>query len=230
VPALLRALRFMRVVPPVPSLMWTAWLGVTLASGVAVAAGTTPARDALTPLLVLQVFAVSTGFATAARRGHYDVLLTGGTGRVRTAVAQWTVAAMPGLAGWLALAAVEIVLTPGAPDVLAPGGVAAMFVVSTLPWALTVGLPRFSAAIGWVLLCALAVSLAPGVAGDRGVASGGAEWVLSAVGVLLFPMRMVEDPGLRSIEILPAVIVAAGSMAGALVWIARRDVPLEAGQ
>jgi hypothetical protein len=207
---------------------------------VAVAAGTTPARDALTPLLVLQVFAVSTGFATAARRGHYDVLLTGGTGRVRTALAQWTVAAMPGLAGWLALAAVEIVLTPGAPDVLAPGGVAAMFVVSTLPWALTVGLPRFSAAIGWVLLGTLAVSLAPGVAGDRGLASGGAasggaasggaEWVVSAVGVLLFPMRMVEDPGLRSIEILPAVIVAAGSMAGALVWIARRDVPLEAGQ
>jgi hypothetical protein len=81
-----------------------------------------------------------------------------------------------------------------------------------------------------VLLCALAVSLAPGVAGDRGAASGGAAWVLSAVGVLLFPMRMVEDPALRSIEILPALIVAAGSMAGALVWIARRDVPLEAGQ
>ena len=68
-----------------------------------------------------------------------------------------------------------------------------MFVVSTLPWAMTVALPRFTGAIGWLLLGVMVVTLTP--LGDR----EGAVWRasleddswLAAWEFLLFPMRLL---------------------------------------
>ena len=42
------------------------------------AAGLVSGRTVLTPLLVLQIFAASSGFDLALRRGHYDLVLSRG--------------------------------------------------------------------------------------------------------------------------------------------------------
>lgn len=228
---LLSAIRFMRLVPPLPSLLVTACISVTVIGSAALAAGTVRGRDAMTPLLVLQLFAASSGFATYARRGHYDVLLTGGTGRLRCAVAQWGMAVMPGLAGWLTLAACDALVMRNVPDVLTAGPAVAMVVVSTVPWALTVGLPRFSAAIGWVLVCAVTVTLAPWVADPQDIPAGRARATATAAGFLLFPTRLAERGyALAPLDAAIPTGVAVASMAIAFAWIGRRDFPLESGQ
>src|SRR5262245_49661807 len=74
--SVLYLLRFFRVAPPLPGLVvWT--FGAVVAGACAlvlIAPGRT--AGALAPLLVLQMFAASSGFAVPARRGHYDLLLT----------------------------------------------------------------------------------------------------------------------------------------------------------
>jgi hypothetical protein len=55
------------------------------------------AASALTPILLLQLFACSSGFDVPARRGHYDLLLTHGETRHRIVVGHWLASAFPGL-------------------------------------------------------------------------------------------------------------------------------------
>ena len=66
----------------------------------------------LLPILLLQTFAVSTGFMGYARRGHFDLLFTCGAGRVQVAAIYWLLSALPGVASWLALAVLEIIWHP----------------------------------------------------------------------------------------------------------------------
>jgi hypothetical protein len=104
---------------------------VTLAAVVAAAAGATlldPTRvtSALRPLLLLQLFAAASGFAAAARRGHYDLLLARGDGRVPTALVHWGMSVHPGLVGWMVVAAGEY-WALGAPGLaVRPGTLAAL--------------------------------------------------------------------------------------------------------
>src|SRR5262245_42876425 len=105
--ALVRAVHFFSVVPPLPSLMVHSFVFVTIASAVSMALGTDRAATAIVPTLVLQVFATSTGFTAHARRGYYDVLLTEGVGRLRTALVHWLMSAAPGLVSWLIVAGAE---------------------------------------------------------------------------------------------------------------------------
>lgn len=225
-----RAVRFMHVVPPVPGLMRTTWVVVTVVCGGALAAGHVRPRDALTPVLVLQVFSVSTGFAAYARRGHYDVLLTSGVGRARAALAQWLVAAAPGVASWMLLAATAAAARQPA-DLLSGPAAAGMCLVSTLPWAATVGLPRFSAAIGWVLLGAVTLSLLPGIVDAPHAGGGWMAWLSASGTALVFPMRMLDQMGGAPPRVLvPVAIVGVVSMLAALWWLHRSAFPLESGQ
>jgi hypothetical protein len=229
----LYAVRFFRVVPPVPWLMVWSFACVSVAGAVALAYDTGRAAPAVIPILVLQVFAVSAGFVASARRGYYDVLLTSGTGRAHAALVHWSMSAIPGAVSWVALGIAEAFITGNARGVMASGTVAAMFVVSTIPWAATVALPRFTGAIGWMLLCVMAVTLTP--IDDQGsVFRYGSmrEGVWSAAcAFLLFPMRLAgEDVFYRPGMVAPAIIVAGTSMAVALAWIHWTDLPLEAAQ
>lgn len=213
-------LRFFRAVPPVPSLMLA-----TVGTAVLVAAGAIvvdPARAdrALVPVLLLQLFAAASGFAGPARRGHYDLLLARGEGRVRIALAHWSLSIAPGLLSWMLLAIVET-LARGTPGVLlASGTVAALWSVSTIPWALTVALPRFAGAIGWLALLALVAIVQP------------LSTLPSPVEATLYPVALVGvavSPDTLS-RVLPGAALGAAAMTAALVWIHAMDVPLEAGQ
>jgi hypothetical protein len=211
--------RFFRVVPPVPPLMVTTFIVVAAVSVAAIAVDARYASGTVDAVIVLQLFAVSSGFAGNARRGYYDLLLTRGEHRVVVAMVHWALSAAPGVTTWAVVAMAEATLTAGASTIgFAAGTILALAATSTIGWAVTVPLPRFAGAIGWVVTVAMAAALRP--------AAGAPE----AVTNVIFPLTMVGRPVVSLAGTLPVAIVSAATMAGALVWVERVDVRLEAAQ
>jgi hypothetical protein len=230
---ILYLLRFFRVASPLPGLVvWTFGAIVGGASAIVVF---TPGRTAgaLAPLLVLQMFAASSGFAVPGRRGHYDLLLTRTGGRIAIALAHWASSIAPGVAGWLIVAGIEALATGTASIAMASGTCVAVALVSTIPWAATIALPRFSGGIGWLLVLTVAgITFSPA---DhtwvlRAIDSDG--FVASASALLLYPIAVVgRSLSSRDLPIvLPALILAVASMAAACGWVRTATFPLEAAQ
>jgi hypothetical protein len=230
VKTVLYLLRFFRVASPLPGLVvWTFGAIVAGASAIVVF---TPSRTAgaLAPLLVLQMFAASSGFAVPGRRGHYDLLLTRTGGRISIALAHWVSSIAPGLAGWLIVAGVEALATSTPSITMASGTWVAVALVSTIPWAATIALPRFSGGIGWLLMLTIAgITLSPD---DHAWVLDSDEFVARASAFLLYPIAGVGR-SLSSRElpiVLPALILAVASMAAACGWVRTATFPLEAAQ
>src|SRR6185503_10032240 len=137
--------RFFFVAPPMPLLMIGAFAVATVVAVVSVIMEPARASGALTPVLLLQLFACASGFDVPARRGHYDLLLTHGEARRRIIVAHWVASALPGVFCWLLLAIVGYTSNSGdsRAALLNGGTISAVILVSTIPWAATVRLPRF---------------------------------------------------------------------------------------
>jgi hypothetical protein len=224
----LRAARFFRVVTPWPPMMLGTFvvLGVASAGMVAIDPAHTP--GVLRPVLVLQLFAASSGFAGAARRGYYDVLLTSGDRRAVMGLTHWLMSISPGVVTWWGIAGAEAAARRGFPEAaLAGGTVVALTAVSCVAWAANVNLPRFSTAIAWLVLATAAASIWPPDAGFDGERSS---WGVAAAAVAN-PAMLVG----RALTPLDASIVgllglAVGSMAAALAWFSWADVPLESAQ
>jgi hypothetical protein len=215
------ALRFFRVVTTLPTLILWTFVVVVGVGGAAIVRDSTRSAGAMVPVLLLQLFAASSGFEVPARRGHYDLLLTSGHRRVWMALVHWATSIAPGLMAWLTLAAFEGVASGWADRrLLTSGTLAAVGLVSTLPWAITVRLPRFSGGIGWLLALAISTSVWPSMQ------------LWSAWGVLVYPAGLVgQTLGLREgLIAAPAVILALASMVAACRWISQASVPLEAAQ
>jgi hypothetical protein len=188
------SVRFFHVVSPVPPLMTGSFVILTLTAAAAMLADMDRAAGALVPVLLLQVLAASSGFAVPARRGHYDLLLTRERSRTRIAVAHWAASIMPGLASWFALALLEVIVSAGSHSSLfANGTCAAVFLVSTLPWATTIALPRFSGGIGWILVAVTtATTFATDIMGQRSIRSTRIEeLVWPAWSFLIYPIGLV---------------------------------------
>jgi hypothetical protein len=227
--------RFFLVVPPVP-LMMTGTFGVLLLISIAAIVGDVgSAAGALVPVLILQAFAASSGFALPARRGHYDLLFTRGSSRTLIAIVHWVMSIAPGVASWLILSVVEFLVSRGASySLTASGTCAAMLLVSTLPWAVTVALPRFAGGLGWMLVAATtATTFSTGVLDGWAVSSATIdESTWRAWSFFLYPAngigRHLAEAELTAV--LPALTVAVCAMVMACRWVAHRDVPLEAAQ
>ena len=108
---------------------------------------------AIIGILLIQLFAVSTGFATLASRGYFDPALTSGSSRTSIVLAHFLVSASPGFVAW-AMVGIAEVLRAGSLDVVAfrPAGLAGLLLVSTVPWALTLRLPALTGGALWLLL------------------------------------------------------------------------------
>jgi hypothetical protein len=225
--------RFFLAAPPTARSMTTAFAATTAASAAIVVAAPERAGAALLPVLLLQLFTVSSGFLVPARRGHYDILLAMGQPRIAIAVVHWMTSAAVGLGSCGVVAVIESLAGGGDHRaVRASGTLMAIGVVSTMPWAINVRLPRYAAAIAWliVLLCARAV-MPPEEATSRPsfLPFPAAE---QALAFILYPPALVG----RSLEggDWPAAAILAGlatlSMAWALATVHRSDIPLEAAQ
>jgi len=214
-----RFFRVVRVTHPLTSAAFATVLGVAVLVLITDAAH---ASGVLAPVFLLQALATSSGFAGPARLGHYDLLLTTGQSRIRIGLVHWALSASPGATAWLAVAVLEFVLRPGAPIVsLSSGTIAGMCLVSTLPWAATVSLPRLTGGIAWILLIVIAFSVMPEAGREA-----------TAATVLMCPW-ILAGRDLAGSEILLAALaiaVALSALAAALIWIDRADVPLETAQ
>ncbi len=106
-------------------------------------------------ILLVQLFAVSTGFTRFASRGYYDPVLVSGRGRLRVAFAHFVVSALPGAWAWVVVGVAQAVKARSL-DVpaLRPAGWAGLLLVSTIPWALTLRLPPLSGGAIWLTLSA----------------------------------------------------------------------------
>lgn len=227
--------RFFIVVPPMPLLMLGAFAVVTIAAVVVILFDPARAAGALTPILLLQMFACASGFDVPARRGHFDLLLTHGVPRRLIVAGHWCASALPGLLSWLVVATVAEVEAGSRDGSLFDAGTsAAVLLVSTIPWATTTRLPRFSGAIGWLLIVALASLLMPPLTAldlhDAG--RSWQAWVTTAFAVLVFPPALVGHAlnGREALLLLPAATACALAVGVAAWSIGRRDIPLEAAQ
>jgi hypothetical protein len=214
---LLYVMRYFQVVPPIPRLLLGSFVVLTVACCVLTALTDDADGASMVPIVVLQAFSTSTGFAVSARRGYFDLLIARGLSRVRIAIAQWLVALVPGLCSWAILASVRSVSHGGHNPLLQSGTGLAFFMASTIQWAANVGLPRFSGAIGWLLLVSL-------------MSAGGVIWP-DSVQEVIFPIAIVGGTvGTRAGVLVVALLLSVVGLALALVWVHRTDIRLEAAQ
>ena len=219
-----------------PLLMIGAFVVATVFAAFVVILDPDRASRALTPVLLLQLFACASGFDVPARRGHYDLLLTHGEPRRRLIVAHWGASAAPGVLCWMVVAVVRVLFGGGSERtvLLNTGTVAAMILVSTIPWAINVRLPRFSGAVGWLLTVATLSLASPElIAVDMGAPiDRAAEWMTAACAVLVYPPLSVgrDLQGRELLVVVPGLIFAGASWWIAFWSINRRDIPLEAAQ
>jgi hypothetical protein len=153
-------IRFFLVVRPWHPVAAGGLVAAAVTGAVLLAAGRIGGAAAMAPVVLLQTLVVSSGFAGPARRGHYDYLIASGQKRMAIALAHWAVSAAPGLAAWLLLAAIEMVTT-GERVLLSPATVTTVLFASTLPWAVTVPLPRLTGGLVWVVLDRITVGTLP---------------------------------------------------------------------
>jgi hypothetical protein len=234
--AMLYLARFFYVVPPMPLLMIGTFVVTIAVAGVIVVINPTQSAGVLTPILLLQTFACSSGFDVPARRGHYDLLLTHGGTRVGIAAAHWVASSLPGGLAWAIVAMIQAVILRGQarPYLFDGGTIVAFVLVSTIPWAATIRLPRFSGAIGWLLVAAIMTSATPWMfsADVSSPVTGSTEWMQMATAVLVYPPLLVgrELAGADRLIVLPALLLAIIAVLFGIWSVGRRDIPLEAAQ
>jgi len=204
------ALRYFHVVKVVPPLFLAGFGVAVAAAAVRLTVDASAAIDALTPVLLLHLFAASSGFQLPARRGYYDLLLTSGARRWQIAAAHWLASIAPGIMSWMCVGLIEIAASHGTRFLFAAGGTCAAFLlVSLIAWAVATPMPRGTAAIGWLLLM-----------------------TIPAIARIASPVQLL---GAHLGGVSPLVMLA-GSMIGAIppalavTRIVRGGVPLEAAQ
>ena len=161
----LYAVRYFHIVPVVPRLFAMAFAVAVAAAGMRLMSDATAAIDALTPVLLLQVFVASSGFRFAARRGYYDLLLTSSTPRWQIALAHCLVSILPGIIGWMCVGALEAAASRGTRWVsIAPGTCVAFGGASLVAWSVAAFSSRTATTVVWLLVLtipALARVLSP---------------------------------------------------------------------
>lgn len=227
--------RFFRIVAPVPTLVSGLAVAVLVAcAGLALMAPHATSAP-LPSLLVLQIFAASSGVVGPARRGYYDTLLSRGVGRAQILSGHWLASTAPGALCWGAVALLDRLATAAdvTPRALTTGSLAALWLASSIPWAATVALPRFAAAIGWLVVLATTLTTLPSGQSSLVAALGGqatSHW--SPVVALVYPMGLLGttlSPAQWTI-VAPALLLSVLAPASAFVWFTRADIPLEAAQ
>ena len=125
-PTVIFVAAFFRAAPPVTRPIVMALWAVAAAGCVAMAAGLAPGRTVLTPLLVLQIFAASSGFGHSLRRGYYDLLLARGVPAIGMLTAHWVASIAPGVAAWLLVAPFASAQSSRSADAAPKSGAAAL--------------------------------------------------------------------------------------------------------
>ena len=227
-------MRFFTVVPLHSAYMLWA-LAIVAGSGtVTLLVDATKGVNAIAPLLLVQMFAASTGFSVAAQRGHLDLLFTSGPRRIRIVLTHLALSILPGLAVWWLLGLVEAIVggTWGT-RAFASGTVVAVVFVSCVSWALTVRVPPLSGGIAWVLIMVLwLVGWPDGMGVVAAVVDGSAGFIAHAAAVVLCPFLLLgrQLSANDGVVAIPALVLMLTLVGVAVRWLVRTSVPLEAAQ
>ena len=157
-------LRFLLVVSP-PAM----WMYVAFAASVLIGAATLwlnpkDVDSAFGSILLLQMFAASSGFAGSAARGYFDPILAGGRSRNRIAMGSLVASTLPGVAAWLIIVLIAAALGH-AGTALTFHRFVALILVSTIAWAGGLALPRMAAGGLWAFVL-LTAALSRGAVAD----------------------------------------------------------------
>ena len=207
---LLYAIRYFVIVSVVPPLFVGGFAVTIAAAAVRLASDATTGVEALTPVLILQLFVASSGFRVPARRGHFDLLLTSGAFRWHIAFAHCLVSVAPGLASWLCVGLLELAASRGTHSVSFTAGTCVAFASASLAaWSAAVHSSRMAAAVGWLLVMSIPV-----------------------VARTVSPLRYLgaSAGGPETVSLATACVCAIGLSVTAFLGILRGGTPLEAAQ
>ena len=222
--------RFINMVTPVRTVLLLP-MGATLLFGVWLETQNPGSSDAAVAfLIVLQLFAVSTGFVSHARRGFYDPILEQ-VPRRSVAIAHFLCASGPGGLVLVGIGAAELI-AGGRAHAFGASAWTALALVSSVAWAVSVRGGALSGGAVWLLL-----SLAFLVSGKglrmlavlKAAELGGASLRDIVVTGLLYPMTI---PSLNLSSAAAAILlgVAAIALAAGVEYIARADFPIREEQ
>lgn len=205
----LYAVRYFHIVPVVPPLFNVAFGVAVMAAAMQPMNDGSAAIEALTPVLLLQLFVASSGFRFAARRGYYDLLLTSSTPRWQIALAHCLVSILPGMASWLCIGVIEAA-SRGTPWVaIAPGTCAAFVSASLVAWSVAAFSSRTATTVVWLLVL-----------------------TIPTIGRVLSPVQLLGTRWSTTDHFMLATVCATVVIAfgAAVVAIVRGSAPLEAAQ
>lgn len=229
----MHAMHFFRIVPLHSTYMVVGLAVLAVFGGAMLVMDPGRGMDATVPMLLLQMFAVSSGFAVPARRGHFDLLLTGGASRFSVALAHWTMSVVPGMFAWLCLGCVEWVVAGRPGTAFSNGTIAALLLISTIGWAITVPLPRLSGGVIWLVVFFAALATTGNWQDTLlRAAEGGAGNLQLSVVFLVCPLLLVGTrlDHAQILGVLPGLVLGTMAVAVAVAWIQRADIALEAAQ
>ena len=206
----LDALRYFQIVPVVPPLFNVAFAIAVAAAALRLMSDRSAAIEALTPVLLLQLFVASSGFRFAARRGYYDLLLTSGTPRWQIAIAHCLVSILPGSVCWVCVGALEVAAHRGGGWVSITTGTCAAFIsASLIAWGVAVFSSRTATTVVWLLVL-----------------------TIPAIARVVSPVQLLGTTSSTANRFMLAVACgsAAVAFAAAITSIVRGSEPLEAAQ
>jgi len=183
-------------------------------------------------LMLCQAFAASTGYATRARRGHFDQLLAGRRSRVRFAVTHVSLSTLIGAAAWLVVCLLDAIGAGGHwPLGLTPGALSSFVYLSLLAWAMSVPFSRYSAGVLWLIVAIALAASGRLLALRNSYALAADTWsgVWHAVGpALVFPPIVIGEPSSPTSTVIAVLLIAAAiAIAAGMAFISVYSLALE---
>ena len=183
------------------------------------------------PIMLLQMFAASSGFRQAADDGCFDVLLTSGPSRFRIVMLHVLASVGPGVTCWLAVGLLERGWHGDVAVGFGAGPVVGLLLVSALSWAISALTARLAGGLVW-LMALVAVAVSP-----DGIVWLGTAFTESPVGVagvarqvavfLVCPFLFLVPQAATSAadpRLLVAVsLLGVGAASGTAWWMTWRD-------
>ena len=228
--------RYFHVVSPQPRYVPMGLALVVVLGGWLLRANPADVGAPFVPLLFLQMFASSSEFNGPASRGYFDALLVSGWSRPAVAASHWVAAVLPGVTAWAALGLLELAMAdPQQAIGFEPRSLVALLLVSTIPWALTLPLPRFSGGLLWTVLMLVltmtrsgATFLRNAVAVTEGAPAGDLATVAAALAAcpLLFLNPSATSASASAFVLVTEAALAVLAFAGGVAYVTWREYPM----
>ena len=178
---------------------------ITIVTGVGAATIWFDGRDVdsgLGMILFAQMYLASSGFATRARQGHFDPLLTSALPRTSIVAAHWLISIAPGVVAWLVVVAAALMTgNESASSAIAGQRAGGLLIVSAIAWAAGFALPRGAAGLIWMAVLVALASQRTDVLASRSAAA------LLVCPFLLLGNRAAASPAALAAALLLSLLV-----------------------